>query len=166
MSDIPKITALSRQHRKFVEGLSEGMTQAHAAEYAGFSGSYGKDLARVPEIKTLLLQKLEEKGLTEDKIAEKLAEGLDAMAPPRKDGGTLYPDNFVRKQYLDLLCRIRGDYAPEKSEHVEKKIQITLDLGMLKSLKDSGMLSPEDANILEAEIVESEQESPASPAKD
>jgi hypothetical protein len=129
------------------------MTQENASVYAGYSPSYGKDLARHPEVKSLLLQKLEEKGLNEDKIAEKLDEGLDAMAPPRKDGGKLYPDNFVRKQYLDLLCRIRGDYAPEKSEHIEKKIQITLDLGMLKSLKDSGMLSTEDANILEAEIV-------------
>jgi len=151
---IPQLpNGLTRAHRKFVEGLSEGMTQENASVYAGYSPSYGKDLARHPEVKSLLLQKLEEKGLNEDKIAEKLDEGLDAMAPPRKDGGKLYPDNFVRKQYLDLLCRIRGDYAPEKSEHIEKKIQITLDLGMLKSLKDSGMLSTEDANILEAEIV-------------
>jgi hypothetical protein len=129
------------------------MKQEEAALYAGFSGSYGKDLARHPEIKSLLLQKLEEKGLNEDRIAEKLDEGLDAMAPPRKDGGTLYPDNFVRKQYLDLLCRIRGDYAPEKSEHVEKKIQITLDLGMLKGLHDSGLLSAKDVEILEAEVI-------------
>lgn len=157
MGEIPKIESLTRQHRKFVEGLSDGMTQPAAAQYAGFASSYGKDLARVPAIKTLLMQKLEEKGLTEDKIAEKLAEGLDAMAPPRKDGGTLYPDNFVRKQYLDLLCRIRGDYAPDKTEHTEKKIQITLDLGMLKSLKDSGMLSSEDAEVLDAEIVKSEE---------
>ena len=144
---------LTRSHRKFVEGLSEGMSQADASVFAGYSQHYGKDLARQPEIKSLLLQKLEEKGLNEDRIADKLDEGLDAMAPPRKDGGKLYPDNFVRKQYLDLLCRIRGDYAPEKSEHIEKKIQITLDLGMLKSLKDSGLLTAEDANILEAEIV-------------
>jgi len=165
MSTIPNITALTHQHRKFVEGLSEGLTQEKAAIRAGFSGSYGKDLARVPQIKTLLMEKLEEKGLNEDKIADKLAEGLDAMAPPRKDGGTLYPDNFVRKQYLDLLCRIRGDYAPEKSEHTEKTIQITLDLGMLKSLKDSGMLSKDDADILEAEIVEPEPENAGSTPK-
>lgn len=149
---------LTRQHRKFVEGLSEGMTQENASVYAGYSPSYGKDLARHPEVKSLLLQKLEEKGLNEDRIADKIDEGLDAMAPPRKDGGTLYPDNFVRKQYLDLLCRIRGDYAPEKSEHIEKKIHITLDLGMLKSLKDSGMLTAEDANVLEAEIVDASNE--------
>lgn len=151
---IPQLpNGITRQHRKFAEGLSEGMKQEEAALYAGFSGSYGKDLARHPEIKSLLLQKLEEKGLNEDRIAEKLDEGLDAMAPPRKDGGTLYPDNFVRKQYLDLLCRIRGDYAPEKSEHVEKKIQITLDLGMLKGLHDSGLLSAKDVEILEAEVI-------------
>jgi hypothetical protein len=75
------------------------------------------------------------------------------MAPPRRDGGTLYPDNFVRKQYLDLLCRIRGDYAPEKTEHLDKRIQIVLDRGMIEALRDTDAITVEEADVLDAEIV-------------
>jgi len=148
-----EIKTLDRHHRKFVEGLSEGLSNSKAAVAAGFSGHYGRQLAQMPAIKTLLLQRLEEKGLNEDKIADKLAEGLDAMAPPRKDGGTLYPDNFVRKQYLDLLCRIRGDYAPEETVHTERTIQLVLDASMIKALKDTNFIDAEEVEVLEAEIV-------------
>jgi len=152
------VKSLDRHHRKFVEGLSEGLSNPKAAVAAGYSESYGRQLARMPAIKSLLRQRLEERGLNEDKIAEKLAEGLDAMAPPRKDGGTLYPDNFVRKQYLDMLCRIRGDYAPEETVHTERKIQLVLDASMIKALKDTDFIDAEEVEILEAEIVPEDEE--------
>jgi hypothetical protein len=100
-----------------------------------------------------LKKRLEEAGLNEEKIASKISDGLEATAPPRKDGGTLYPDQFVRKQFLDLLLRIRGDYAPEVSEHVEKVIHVTIDRDMVKSLRDSGFIAEDEGEILEAEIV-------------
>lgn len=150
---ITKLVHVTRQHKKFVEGLADGLKPGAASVYAGFSRDYGKTLAKAPEIRNLLHQRLEERGLNEDKIAEKLTEGLEAMAPPRRDGGTLYPDNFVRKQYLDLLCRIRGDYAPEKTEHLDKRIQIVLDRGMIEALRDTDAITVEEADVLDAEIV-------------
>lgn len=109
-----------------------------------------------PTIQGLLHTAMHQAGIDDLLIARKLREGLDAKAPPRKDGGRQYPDQFVRKQFLDVIFKLRGDYAPEKSEHTNKTINLTLDMGMIKALKDTKFITDAEVDILEAEIVREE----------
>jgi hypothetical protein len=96
---------------------------------------------------------MERTGINDTLLATKLLEGLSAMAPPRRDGGTQYADQFVRKQFLDVIFKVRGDYAPDRTETTEKHITIVMDGRMVEALRDSKMLETQDADVLEAEIV-------------
>ena len=146
----------SIRQRKFVSELIRGASQSSAAVSAGYSADYGKALMNNPAVQGLLHTAMQQAGIDDLLIARKLREGLDAKAPPRKDGGKQYPDQFVRKQFLDVIFKLRGDYAPEKSEHINKTINLTLDMGMIKALKDTKFITAEEVDILEAEIVKEE----------
>jgi hypothetical protein len=101
---------------------------------------------------------MEKAGINDTLIAKKLRDGLDAMAPPRKDGGKQYEDQFVRKQFLDVIFKVRGDYAPERTENIEKNIVIVMDGRMIEALRDSKALPIEEADVLDAEIVSDSRE--------
>jgi phage terminase small subunit len=141
------------RQRRFVSELLKGKTQSQAAVAAGYKADYASDLMKLPQVRGFLDKAMVKAGIDDLLIARKLREGLDAKTPPRKEGGKQYPDQFVRKQYIDLICKIRGDYAPDKSEHINKTINLTIDMGMLKALKDTRFLSAKEVDYLEAEIV-------------
>lgn len=144
---------LTPKHRKFVKNRVAGMTIANAASMAGFAPMYGKNLVKQDLIKNALSSAMVKVGITEDLLARKLHDGLDAMAPPKRDGGKQYEDQFVRKQFLDVIFKLRGDYAPERKETTEKHITIVMDAAMLKGLKDSKVLTEDECQILDAEVV-------------
>jgi hypothetical protein len=146
----------SVKQRKFVSELIRGSSQSAAAVSAGYSASSSSDLMKNPAVQGLLNEAMKQAGIDDLLIARKLREGLDAKAPPRKDGGRQYPDQFVRKQFLDVIFKLRGDYAPEKSEHLTKTINLTLDMGMIKALKDTQFLDAEEVQLLESHLVSEE----------
>ena len=142
------------KQRKFVAELLKGKSNGAAALAAGYSEDYGSDLVKSPTIQGLLATAMAKAGIDDNLIARKLREGLDAKTPPRKEGGQQYPDQFVRKQFLDVIFKLRGDYAPEKAETVHKTINITIDKGMIEAWKDTGFITGDQDKILEAEVVE------------
>lgn len=144
------------KQRNFVAGLLKGKTKAEAAVDAGYSADYGSELAKTATVQNILAEAMQKAGITDNLIARKLREGLDAKTPPRKEGGSQYPDQFVRKQFLDVIFKLRGDYAPEKSETVHKTISITIDKGMIEAWKDTGFIDAEEVKLLEAEIVQAD----------
>lgn len=158
-SDAPANEPSVRQ-RKFVSELIRGASQSSAAVAAGYSAEHGTALMKNPAVQGLLHTAMQQAGIDDLLIARKLREGLDAKAPPRKDGGRQYPDQFVRKQFLDVIFKLRGDYAPEKSEHLTKTINLTIDMGMIKALKDTKFITDEEVGILEAEIVREDNDGP------
>jgi phage terminase small subunit len=141
------------KHRQFVANVLRGKTAPDAAVGAGFSADYGKALMKSPMVKGLLDEAMKKAGIDDYLIARKLREGLDAKAPPRKEGGAAYPDQFVRKQFLDVIFKLRGDYAPEKSESIHKTINLTIDRGMIEALRDTQFIDAEEVKLLEYEIV-------------
>lgn len=145
------------RQRRFVSELLKGKNQSQAAVSAGYRADYAKDLMKMPQVKSLLDKAMRDAGIDDLLIARKLREGLDAKAPPRKEGGKQYPDQFVRKQFLDVIFKLRGDYAPERTENVQKTINVTIDKGWLEALKDTKFLEAKEVEVLEAEIVREEQ---------
>jgi len=157
MSGSTELQKITPKHRKFVKGLIGGQTSSAAARNAGFKDSrYGSYLMAQPAIQSLLLQQMEKAGISDDVLAKKLKDGLSARTPPKAGVPGRYEDHFVRKQFLDLIFKLRGDYAPEKIESTEKRIVIVFDTRSIAGLKDSGAISDEEANILDAEIVGTE----------
>jgi len=144
------------KQRRFVSELLKGKNQTQAAVSAGYRADYASDLMKMPQVKGLLDKAMRDAGIDDLLIARKLREGLDAKTPPKKEGGKQYADQFVRKQFLDVIFKLRGDYAPERTENVQKSISITIDRGFLEALKDTKFLSAHEAEVLEAEIVRDE----------
>jgi len=154
------------RHRKFVKGLIDGKSNTSAAVSAGFtSPSYGNYLAKQPVIKSLLAAEMEKQGLTEPMLVKRLKDGLDAETVPKKDGGERYDDQFVRKQFLDIIFKLRGDYAAIKTESAEKHIVIILDNRMIDSLRATDKLSKEDAETIEGEIIDEAEQDGREPAR-
>lgn len=146
-------TGLMPKHKKFISNLMQGRGIQKSAELAGFDGSTGYDLMKNPAIKTALVAKMEKAGITEDMLAKKLKQGLSAKTVPRRDGGKRYDDQFVRKQFLDIIFKLRGDYAPEKIESTQQSIKIIIDAPMINALKDSRALSAEEIDYIECEAI-------------
>jgi len=144
----------TRKHAKMVKHIADGDSASKAGRMVGFSSNYGAHLMKDERMQSLLLSELERVGVTDGYLAEKTREGLNAMAPPRKDGGIQYPDYFVRKQYLDIALRVRGDYAPERTEHTQKVINITLTPDFVKGLIDAKAITYDEAEILEGEVID------------
>lgn len=142
------------RQRKFVNGVIAGKTYSTAAIDAGFKQSeYGSVLMKNEVVQKLLVQKMEQAGITDELLARKIMDGLEAKTLPRGKDGARYDDQPVRKQFLDIVFKIRGDYAPEKIESTEKKLTIIIDSNMVTALKDSKVLTSEEIKYLEHEPI-------------
>jgi hypothetical protein len=149
------IVNVTPRHRKFVKGLIAGKSPSAAAISAGYTeGGYGSHLMKQPAVQSILVAEMEKQGLTDSILVRKLRDGLNAQTVPRREGGQRYDDQFVRKQFLDIIFKVRGDYAPERTESTEKKIVLIMDGRMQKALKDTGKLTLTEAEVLEAEVVD------------
>jgi hypothetical protein len=153
-TDNKPIEKLTPRHRRFIKNQMLGMSQQAAAAKAGYAPAYASQLMRQPLIRSELASQMEQAGITETLLAKKLREGLNAKTPPKKEGGSQYEDQFVRKQFLDVIFKLRGDYAPERKETTEKHITIMMDAAMIKSLKDSRVLTEEECDILDADVID------------
>ena len=136
----------------------KGINQSGIA--AGFGDQTGYALMKNPAIRSALATKMEQVGITDIFMAKKVKQGLNAKTVPRRDGGKRYDDQFVRKQWADIVFKLRGDYAPEKLETEHKIIQLVIDGNMLKALQDSKVITDKDLlelnhePILDAEVIE------------
>lgn len=147
----------SVKQKAFADALLTGKakTLTAAAKIAKYS-SPSKDGSRAMSLDTVreyMMDKFHKYGINDDTIARKMSEGMDAMAPPRKEGGTRYEDQFTRRLYLDMYFRLRGLYAPEKTEHVEKRIVINMTQEFMKGLIDAGAVKQEELDYIEGEVI-------------
>jgi hypothetical protein len=154
-------SGLMPAHRKFIKHLLNGQNISNSSQLAGFGRQTGYGLMKNPAIKNELARQMEKAGITDQYLAKKIKQGLNAKTAPQKDGGTRYDDQFVRKQWADLAIKVKGGYAPEKIETEHKIIQLVIDGNMLQALKDSKAISRdelkelermEDTEIIDAEI--------------
>lgn len=147
---MPKLSVMEVKHRKFVKGVLAGNNLCEAARLAGYKGtSYPQRLMNRADVQRLLLSEMEKAGINDGFLAKRLKDGLNAKTVPRRDGGKRYDDQFVRKQFMDIVLKVRGDYAPEKVETTTKTIQLVIDHKMLEALKDSKALPEKELEELE-----------------
>ena len=149
---------ITDKQKKFCKALLSGVeSKNEAVRVAGYDskhpGTIAQGLMKSETVRAYLSKAFEKVGITDDYTAQKMKEGMEAMTPPKKDGGKRYEDYFVRKQYLDVYYRIKGAYAPEQSEHVEKVIVLQFTPQFVKGLVDSGKVTEEEVGVIEAEII-------------
>jgi len=150
-------TPLTMRQKKFVKKFIETGNQAKAASLAGYAqpgeGSY---LTKQPKIQTSIQKALDDAGLTDVKVADLLKDGTKAYYV-KKDGGRKYPDFHARDKSVDKIIKIKGGYAPEKHEIMEKKLVIILSPETRKGLIDARAITEEEADVIEAEVLAEEE---------
>lgn len=149
-------TGLTKKQQKFADDVLSGKTQTQAARdnyKTKYPAKVGSHLMKSDDIRNYMMMKFDEVGITCDEVAIKMKEGLDAMTPPKKEGGTRYEDFFTRRLYLDMYFRLRGLYAPEKTEHIERRIVLNITPELIKGLKDAGKINQEEIEYIEGEII-------------
>jgi len=146
---------LTLKEREFLKKLikTEGDVRKAGEIVFGNAGKDGYKLLRRERVVKALTVLMEDVGLTEKKLVEKLKDGLEAM---KYDYGQKkqVPDYFIRYKYLDLIFRLRGDYAPTKYK-VEG--EVTHKVNELESIIRNMSSAKELQDIKEAEIINQEE---------
>jgi len=153
----------NRKQKKFVKKLVEtGGNIAQATDLAGYAPGHGYHLMKQPKIQTELQLALEGAGLTDDTLATKIKDGQNATYV-KKDGGKSYKDYHAIHKYCDMQIKIGGGYAPEKTEHIEKRMIFNVTPEAIKALQDCDVPKEEievlvgsvkDSDAIDAEIIE------------
>jgi phage terminase small subunit len=160
LKETKKEKKCTKMQKRFVKNHVQTGEVYKAAKRAGFAcGSYGSALLKEPHIQTAIQQEMVRQGITDTLLSKKMKDGLNATYPAKfsTEGALLQqesPDMFTRKQYIDMILKVRGDYAPEKHQIESKTIVIHLNNELIKGLKDANAITEVEAEVLEAEIVD------------
>lgn len=159
-----------KNHRKttekqeaFIREKLKGKSDRRAALDAGYAPSVAHHADReiVPRVEASLREALERVGLRREKLARRLAEGVDAKEIRffAKDGivtdQRVVPDLGMRHTYLQTVLKLQG-------ELIEKhQVSVNLSLGELiqKSLKSEEELDRETIQIEATEVADAVPES-------
>jgi hypothetical protein len=117
--DTGEAIELTKKQCTFLRHLPE-MGKAGAARFAKISNELAADTLKLAPVQQYMRKVLWAAGVTEDKIAQKIAEGLEATTVKEfqtKDGdiieGSERPDFEQRGKYIDRALRLQGlDKAP------------------------------------------------------
>lgn len=131
---------LTVKQRRLVKGIVEGKSKKEAAIEANYSrrsaGQNANEALAIPKVKRAIEIALEKAGLTDNRVAEVLNEGLQAnrviSAIVIKKKGTAemaeanentndfieVPDHAVRHKYLETLVDLRGLKVLPKEEPI------------------------------------------------
>ncbi|MCM8781741.1 MAG: hypothetical protein NC828_01625, partial [Candidatus Omnitrophica bacterium] len=144
---------LNAQQRKFVKQLIKTGEVANSAMAAGYDPTYGSHLLKKPEVAAVVLQGLEEAGLTDSYLFKKLKEGCEAVYPKKYSArGKLVQDNepdyFTRAIYLDKSFKLKNYYAPERHEIEQRKVVFHVTPDLIKGLIDSGVVDLKEVREL------------------
>jgi hypothetical protein len=130
-----KKTKLTIKERKLLQGIAKGLSVSAAARQAGYADSTSKvDVYKTldkPRVQTAFLAILEKKGITDDKLGQVIADGLDAnkvisanvIAPNGEGMADAHsmtkdfvevPDHPTRHKFVDTVCKLKSHYPNEK----------------------------------------------------
>lgn len=149
-------TPATVKQKKFVKNLAKTGEIGKSAKLVGYEKTYGSKLMRSSKILTLLHQELEKQGVTDVRVVGKIKDGLNAYYV-KKDGGKKYKDFHAIHKYLDMVFKLRGDYAPEKHQVERKEITIVITPEVLKGLKDARAITDEELKTIEQEALGHEE---------
>jgi hypothetical protein len=118
---------LSLKERKFVRAYLETGNKTEAANIAGYKAKDRVSLASIgyqtfKKLQIKIVDIMEETGLTDKFLLQKLIEGLDATTVKvASDKGLIknerqYPDYTARAKYLEMALRLKELLGPERGE--------------------------------------------------
>lgn len=109
---------LTRRERLLFKNLADspGISIGEAARKAGYAESTVRStiytrLQAKASLNTGIKEIMDAQGLTDEKLVEKISEGLDAMKVLSEKGGlteTDIPDYSIRAKYLELAAKWKG----------------------------------------------------------
>lgn len=137
------IRSLTKKQRKALTNyMEQGFKgQRRALEAAGYSGlNPSRDMKRLMARKPIIAE-LEKKGVTDEKIAKVMAEGLDAMNVMKPS----MPDHHARVKFVSEANRILDNYPATKIQSEERIYNITLTGDDIKALQKFSELTKNDA---------------------
>ncbi|MDP2915507.1 MAG: hypothetical protein Q8O91_08650 [Candidatus Aminicenantes bacterium] len=131
-----------KQHKALTNYMEQGMTgQRKALVAAGYSGfNPNRDMKRLMVRKPIIAY-LQKKGITDEKIADIIAQGIDAMHVIKGDK----PDHHARIKFVSEANRILDNYPATKFQSEERIITINLTEEDTKNLQKFRELSKTDA---------------------
>jgi len=122
MSDT-KLTDLTVRQQKFVTGYLEGKPITAAATDAGYAPTTAArgatELLKSPRVRSVIQQAMEKAGITDDRLATVINEGLEATkATHIVIKGQIHtvesPDWAARHRFADMVLRLRNAYPADK----------------------------------------------------
>jgi phage terminase small subunit len=149
---------LTSREKKFIKYQGEGCGVGESALRAGYSHEqYGTYLRAQDHIKNALQTAIENAGLTDDLIAQRLREGIDAVDPEIKSvkGKVLKketPNFTIRHKYIETTMKAKGNLAQEGAVTKQTQINIILTPDTAKGFLDSGVISKKEHGDLKEYI--------------
>lgn len=142
---------LTVKQQKFVKKYVESGKVATAAANAGYgSPGYGSYLKAQPNIQNAIERAMTKAGITEDLVGQTIKEGLGSTTPKLYDKSGMniirgeHPDFHVRKEYVDIVLKVKGAYAPERRETLDRRFVINVNLDTLKGMAEADVLDAEE----------------------
>lgn len=104
---------LTVRHKKYVKGIVEGKSKQQSAIDAGFARATAKnayDKVETGGVKEAIEKALDRAGVTTERIADKVNEGLEAkkIHTSHTEPDAIVPDFAVQHKYLETAIKLRG----------------------------------------------------------
>lgn len=114
---------LTQMQKKALANKFElGMGNKQAALEAGYSESNAHKILPALMKRKPIVEALHKKGISDDKIAQVIADGLDAMHPLKPN----QPDHNARAKFVREANSILDNYPPKKIQQDQRVIEIHL----------------------------------------
>ena len=156
---------LTGREKKYVKYRADGCKVGESSLRAGFATpQYGTYLKGQEHIQSAIQEALVKVGLTDELIAKRLKEGVDATHPEKKskDGVVLIAkgqaDFFTRHKYIETTMKAKGSLAQEGTQVKNQQINIIVTPDVAKGFLDSGVIDKKEHKDLK-EYIEHEKES-------
>ena len=150
---------LTDREKGYVKYRADGRPTGESALRSGFAHpQYGSYLNAQEHIQSALQTALVKAGLTDELIAKRLKEGVDATYPEKKskEGMVLIakdqPDFFTRHKYIETTMKTKGSLKQEGETTKLQQINIIVTPEVAKGFLDSGVISKEEHKDLKKYI--------------
>jgi hypothetical protein len=137
------ISRLTKKQRKALTNyMEQGFRgQKKALEAAGYSGlNPSRDMKRLMVRKPIIVE-LEKMGVTDEKLAQVITDGLDAHHPMKPE----LADHHARIKFVSEANRVLDNYPATKFQHEERIFNINLSEEDVKALQKLSELRKNDA---------------------
>ena len=150
---------LTDREKGYVKYRADGRPVGESSLRAGFSSpQYGTYLNAQEHIASALCKAIEDVGLTDELLAKRLKEGVDATFPEKrsKEGVVLVAkdqaDFFTRHKYIETTMKAKGSLKQEGTTTKVQQINIMVTPEAAQGFLDSGVINKKEHKDLKTYI--------------